>query len=282
MTEDDPEEEVKMHSTGIPDPNDPMPEIGYGDEMSEADTNHSYIKSPLGGREHGNRDHWPNLETPPQPKIDTSAATIQDRNSPVKNGDNGFGLGLLGAPAGAGVVKALANHEGEPAHDPDEQWNRTSDERKRDTLITNPYENTSPITLLGGLQDRNLLRQIGYGGVDRGYADGSPGALPKDEGYVSSVPKDHRSPGAPTPEPRAKGVNFMDDIGVGAAATPLSDEDPFYTPKHARHLSGMSHGMESPLYDSATGNGMDRIQSKDIVALMDHVSFKESHELDRR
>jgi hypothetical protein len=53
----------------------------------------------------------------------------------------------------------------------------------------------------------------------------------------------------------------------------LGGGDPFYTPKHARHLSGMSHGMGSPIYDSATGNGIDRIQSKDIVALMDHVSI---------
>jgi hypothetical protein len=30
--------------------------------------------------------------------------------------------------------------------------------------------------------------------------------------------------------------------------------------------------MASPLYDGATGRGMDRIQSKDILALMNHVS----------
>ena len=30
------------------------------------------------------------------------------------------------------------------------------------------------------------------------------------------------------------------------------------------------------MYDSATGQGVDRIQSKDIIALMDHVSIYRS------
>ena len=278
ITEEDGPEEAKMTASFIPDVHDPMPEIGYlDDQISEPDSNHSYIKSPLGGREYGNRDHWPNQETPQQPKLDTAAATrVQDRNSPVKAAENG--LGLVGVAAAAGTVAAIVNHEREASQDHDEQWNRTSDERKRDTLITNPYEGTSPITLLGGLQDRNLLGRMGYDGIDRGYATGSPGALPKDEGYISAA--NARSPGAATPERRPKGVGFMDDVGIGAAASALAGDDPFYTPKHARHLSGMSHGMESPLYDSATGNGIDRIQSRDIVALMDHVSVRGHYRFD--
>lgn len=81
----------------------------------------------------------------------------------------------------------------------------------------------------------------------------SPGGG-KDEGY-STV----------TPEPQGKGLAALDDIPFGS---PMDDEDPY---THKRHLSGYSHGMSSPLYDSATGRGLDRIQSKDIVALMDHV-----------
>jgi len=271
ITEEDGPEPVKMTESAIPDVHDPMPEIGYGDQLSEPDSNHSYIKSPLGGRDYGNRDHWPNLATPQQPKLDTAATTgSQERSSPVKAAENG--LGLVGVAAAAVPAAALVNHEREASQDHDEQWNRTSDERKRDTLITNPYEGTSPITLLGGLQDRNLLGRMGYDGIDHGYTTGSPGALPKDEGYISAA--NARSPGAATPERRPKGVGFMDDVGMGAAASAFADDDPFYTPKHVRHLSGMSHGMESPLYDSATGNGIDRIQSKDIVALMDHVSVK--------
>jgi len=78
-----------------------------------------------------------------------------------------------------------------------------------------------------------------------------------------------------TPEQRAgKGVEFLDE-DIGGAGDVLNG-DPFYTPKHTRHLSGMSHGMGSPIYDSATGNGIDRIQSKDIVALMDHLTVRDA------
>ena len=85
----------------------------------------------------------------------------------------------------------------------------------------------------------------------------------KDEGYVSA--HQPRSPGQ-TPDFQEK------DVPYGPAGFPLiGEEDPFVA-THTRHLSGNSHGMASPLYDSATGGGMDRIQSKDIVALMDHVS----------
>jgi len=85
-------------------------------------------------------------------------------------------------------------------------------------------------------------------------------------GYISSAPN-ARSQGALTPEQRHKGVNFLDQNHGG-----VDSADPFYTPGHSRHMSGMSHGMDSPFYDSATGNTIDRIQSRDIVALMDHVS----------
>ncbi|OJD24944.1 hypothetical protein ACJ73_03691 [Blastomyces percursus] len=77
----------------------------------------------------------------------------------------------------------------------------------------------------------------------------------KDEGYISGA--NPRSPSLATPEPRGH-------------------DDPF-TETHKRHLSGYSHGMPSPLYDSSTGHGIDRIQSKDIVALMDHLTVRDAH-----
>ncbi|PGH09126.1 hypothetical protein GX51_00880 [Blastomyces parvus] len=76
----------------------------------------------------------------------------------------------------------------------------------------------------------------------------------KDEGYISGA--NPRSPSLATPEPRGP-------------------DDPF-TETHKRHLSGYSHGMASPLYDSSTGHGIDRIQSKDIVALMDHLTVRDA------
>lgn len=92
-----------------------------------------------------------------------------------------------------------------------------------------------------------------------------PGA--KDEGYMSGANPLSRSV---TPQPGAKGVGGIDPNGLGLFDSP--SDDPFAT-SHQRNLSGYSHGVGSPLYDSAMGRGIERIKSKDIVALMDHVSY---------
>lgn len=89
-----------------------------------------------------------------------------------------------------------------------------------------------------------------------------PGAK-ADEGYVTAD-----NPKSPlySPQPKVAVVGpakiDFDDLATGT--------DPFTT-KRDRYMSGLSQGMASPLYDSATGRGIDRIQSKDIMALMDHV-----------
>lgn len=93
-----------------------------------------------------------------------------------------------------------------------------------------------------------------------------PGA--KDEGYVSAA--NPMSPSIGTPKQASRGLG-ADAAGVGAFDSPAQADDPFDS-NHQRHFSGYSHGVASPLYDSATGRGIERIQSKDIVALMDHVS----------
>ncbi|EEP80312.1 predicted protein [Uncinocarpus reesii 1704] len=96
----------------------------------------------------------------------------------------------------------------------------------------------------------------------------SPGGG-KDEGYISGA--NHRSASTVTPEPKGKGgLGALEDIPF---SSPMDDEDPY---THKRHLSGYSHGIASPLYDSATGRGIDRIQSKDIVALMDHLTVRDA------
>ncbi|KAN0108166.1 hypothetical protein V8E51_007908 [Hyaloscypha variabilis] len=271
-------EQLKFTSSGLPDLQDPMPEIGYGDGESDVDTNPSFIQGPIGGVTEKNRDHWPGKPTPPQPKFEASS-TSRDKKSDANL--KATEAALIGAAIGAGGAAAIAGHNREASQDHDEDWQRTSGERKRDTLITNPYEGTSPIAAIGGGLDRDLLGQSGFQGINNdfapnklGYQAGSPGALPKDEGYISSAPN-ARSPGGITPEPRIKGVGFLDQ-DIGGAADALAGGDPFYTPKHSRHLSGMSHGMGSPIYDSATGQGIDRIQSKDIVALMDHLTVRDA------
>ena len=86
----------------------------------------------------------------------------------------------------------------------------------------------------------------------------------KDEGYISAA-NPIGSPGTATPIHGVRG-----DAGMGVIDDMLESE--FYH-SHLRNRigSGNSHGMPSPLYDSSTGRGLDRIESKDIVALMEHV-----------
>ncbi|CBF85877.1 hypothetical protein AN1948.2 [Aspergillus nidulans FGSC A4] len=106
---------------------------------------------------------------------------------------------------------------------------------------------------------------------DQQYANGPifstpPGA--KDEGYVSAA-----NPISPSPQPGIKGFSGIDTNGLGLFDSPGDDA---FEPSHQRHFSGYSHGVGSPLYDSATGRGIERIQSKDIVALMDHLTVRDA------
>lgn len=94
----------------------------------------------------------------------------------------------------------------------------------------------------------------------------SPAIQTKDEGYISAANPGMQSPGPMTP------IQQMGSPSMGMGAIRgIGLEDDDYYGGHRRMGSGNSHGMLSPLYDSATGRGVDRIQSKDIVALMDHV-----------
>ncbi|KAJ5769982.1 uncharacterized protein N7511_002033 [Penicillium nucicola] len=97
-----------------------------------------------------------------------------------------------------------------------------------------------------------------------------PGA--KDEGYVSAA--NPMSPSIGTPKQGSRSLAGPDAAGAAAFDGP-SPDDPF-GPGHQRHFSGYSHGVGSPLYDSATGRGIERIQSQDIVALMDHLTVRDA------
>jgi hypothetical protein len=108
--------------------------------------------------------------------------------------------------------------------------------------------------------------QHAYSGQDDTTPVRSP-AQWKDEGYQSA------QQGGITPEHRDRSRLFDDD-GLGDFDDHLG-RDIFTDPKHARRTSGNSHGMSSPLYDAATGRGIDRIQSKDVVALMDHLTVRD-------
>ena len=159
------------------------------------------------------------------------------------------------AALGTAAMAAASNGQG-PEQD---EWQRTSDERKRDTLITNPYEDASPIA--NPTLDDDILEKSGINAAyNTPYGTASPGFGQKfDEGYMSNGP--NRTPDV---DMRGKSVDFASGLN--------EQDDPFVSKGNPRHLSGMSQGMESPFYDAATGAGIDRIENKDIVALMQHVS----------
>jgi len=90
----------------------------------------------------------------------------------------------------------------------------------------------------------------------------------KDEGYATGE-GDNYSP-APLPKTLAPVMtNYDFDDPYGGKV-----DDPF-TVKRNKYMSGLSQGM-SPLYDAATGKGIDRIQSRDIVALMEHLTVRDA------
>ncbi|KAK5294367.1 hypothetical protein LTR99_009765 [Exophiala xenobiotica] len=99
------------------------------------------------------------------------------------------------------------------------------------------------------------------------YMRGPPLATPpgaKDEGYETGA-------NAPSPGLYSNGPGGANDTFPLNSAL---EDDPFTTQRD-KYVSGLSHGL-SPMYDSAMGRGMDHIQSKDIVALMDHLTVRDA------
>ncbi|KGO64207.1 hypothetical protein PITC_087030 [Penicillium italicum] len=148
-------------------------------------------------------------------------------------------------------------------------------------------------TQIGGSKGLDAEQQIGldaeyyqtaqniFGGDDYSAHSGDnqprplfgtpPGA--KDEGYVSAA--NPMSPSIGTPKQASRGLAGADAAGMASFDSPAGADDPF-APGQERHFSGYSHGVGSPLYDSATGRGIERIQSQDIVALMDHLTVRDA------
>ncbi len=254
----------KMGFSGMPDLNDPMPEIGDWND-DDVLTNPSLLGGE-GGRDDEEEHHWAGDATPrQQPQHHDDDVDYHDLDGPATPGLPRHDLALAGAAAAAAGMALAQNHSRQPSQEHDE-WYRTSEDKKRDTLVTNPYEGSSPIanlpdinnTLLGAAAAQGL-DNAGFGAL---YGARSPLGHKVDEGYISQGPNK-------TPDLQGKGKGL--DFEAGG-------EDPFYTGAgvgtvgHQRHLSGMSQGMGSPMYDAATGTGIERIESKDIIALMQHVS----------
>lgn len=222
--------EIMVGTSGLPDADSPMPEIGHGfEDESEINTNPSIIQGPIGGVAQGNRDHWPYEPTPPQSngQFLDGHTTPDERQRPKTAEARHHDLGLEFRDEGE-VREGYAKDDG-----PRDGY--TNGVHEYDSLHdTYPNENTVHHTPI------------------------------KDEGYISAAPNP-RSPGTATPDMK---IGRLNEFG----ADDMGPDDPFFTSNN-RRVSGNSHGMPSPLYDSATGNGIDRIQSQDIVALMDHVSL---------
>lgn len=240
----------RMTASGMPDVSNPMPEIGYHME-DDIITNPSLLNEPM------DRDlpNWDTISGKSTPTPRTVGGYEQSAGETSK-----AGMGLAAGAAALGAA-ALAAHNRD--QEPEEDWGRTSAERKRDTLITNPYEDASPIA--NPALENDILDR---GGVDATYTTpydtASPGLGQKyDEGYMSNGPNR-------TPDIAGKSLD--------AAGAANLDEDPFYVSNktNPRHLSGFSQGMESPFYDAATGAGIERIENKDIVALMQHLMVRDA------
>ncbi|KAI9748263.1 MAG: hypothetical protein M4579_007274, partial [Chaenotheca gracillima] len=233
------EEPIHMGASGMPDLNNPMPAIGHvPDDESDMTTNPSIIQGPIGGIHHDNRDHWPYEPTPPQ------------SNGTLLQGDHHAAeAGVLGIMAGTGLA-AVAEH----SHEHDNEYGYDEHEKYGDEKY--------------GYETEQQAKEVYERALDEPFETTRRQQSPllKDEGYISAA--NARSPGAITPEPRQRGLDMVGDTGL--------DDDVFTSKKHARHVSGMSHGMPSPLYDSAMGRGLDRIHSKDVVALMDLLTVRDA------
>lgn len=240
---DDHDEHIMMGTSALPVANDPMPEIGQGlGSESDLTTNPSIIKGYIGGVDHDNQDKWPYQPTPPQSKPDFASYS----------NDHSTQASLKAAADGMLSTAALLKEEHERLNGQD---------RSRDVSLDGNDYSTG---------DHGYLQNVNhdFGPIRDSYMSNQPiPTPPKDEGYQSAA-----APGGFSPEPMLRNKELSGSEDMNDINNKMSDDDPFVTNTRLRHVSANSHGLPSPLYDSATGGGIDRIHSKDIVALMDHVS----------
>lgn len=245
-------EQPVMGASGLPVVDDPLPEIGHFDDTkSEVSTNPSIIRGPLGGDATG-KDTWPYTPEPQQKEL-----ANQLRRS-VKSDDDSH-TGMKGAALGAGAAAVAAGGA----------YVATHRQGSKQPMVEDEVDSQRDLT-----PDLGRSRDC----MDRAATPTSPAAF-RDEGYVT---ENTRSAGALTPraEPQYSRKD-VDEYNRAMDAQDLGDDDPFVGTQqqhqqHARVISGNSHGMSSPLYDSATGQGVENIHSKDIVALMDHLTVRDA------
>jgi hypothetical protein len=234
---------VRLSAHGIPDTDDPMPEIGHGvGSESDLSTNPPEIQGPGHVDEHFNFHRAIN-QSP------VKEAKRHDSISEHSFSMNEKAIAGASIAAGAFAAERVLDHRSSKKH-----------------LSTNQ----AVIEDYSSRETTPDVRQAQAVRVGRAET-ASPPAHFGDEGYASAAYA--RSNAASTPKGHKA---FLKERTSEEHAVETTVEDAF-TAKHSRHLSGNSHGMSSPLYDSATGKGIDNIQSQDVVALMDHLTVRDAH-----
>ena len=262
----DHDEHVQLGYSGLPVQGDPMPEIGHiRDSMSEAghhqsesdiSTNPPDIQGPMGGMMHDERSPlWYHQTTPPQSKGDLVHLS---NNGSAHDSLRSAAKKMLGVAAAAGAGGIAAKE----LHGPNGSGNAHYGDGTRE------YEGSESSQESNGKMG---VHDIASPHKEVYLNNANPISPPHqnlDEGYGTDL---HQRSPIPNRIRDRELLREYDDLANLANA--VHGEDPFVSKSHAKHLSGNSQGRKSPLYEAATGLGKDRIQSKDVVALMDHVSF---------
>ena len=237
------------------DPTDPLPEFLPGMESpSDISTNPPDIQGPRREPLYDTPMQWPYQKAASPQEQDRLA---RSSNTSAHESLKAAAANMLSAAAGAGAAAALAQRESQSKG----VYNQGAERE-----IHGNYSDED--------QDDHPDIAHDHGG-NHAYTNDKlnpVSVMPKDdEGYQTEDPI-ARSAGVDTPDNRPNRTELFPDDGFNAGMPGLLEAlgDPF-SEGHVRSASGNSHGMASPLYDSATGTGIDRIQSKDIVALMNHV-----------
>lgn len=215
----------------------------YSDTKSDVPTNPSVVEGPLGGDVTG-KSTWPYTPDPASPAYRDGSS--QDSQSLKKGRSKEEGM-LAAAAVGSAAIVAGSAMRRATVEDEIEQGKTTPDVGRRGSLSGKQMTSLSPDSFADQRYPRNTLS---------------------------------RSVGSLTPEAEQKQYSKADveDFNRAMDAQSLDERiDAFGADvKRDRHTSGNSHGMSSPLYDSAIGKGKDRIQSKDIVALMDLLTVRDA------
>ncbi|KAK3493845.1 hypothetical protein B0T13DRAFT_319921 [Neurospora crassa] len=233
---------IKLGFSGLPDISSPLPDFEHWNE-DDLLTNPSLLNGEEGGE-------WEGDATPKQ----RPQSSVDDFNYRPLDGTHDA------------LQKGLNLSGNQQSGQEQDEWYRTDEDRKRDTLVTNPYEDASPIANLAGLGD-SLLSPGGRDNYDN--ATRSPVGQKVDEGYISQGP--NKTPD--TSMDKGKGLAYGAPLNLGGA----KNKNPIdFFGSGSRQVSGMSDGMESQMYDPATGTGIDKIESKDIMALMQHLMVRDA------